>query len=317
MVDLEERISSWPQSWGDDLHILLYGNFLPPDEPIEFKQLKITIHPERRKGTLVDSAYSVIDAHIQTSGRTQADILDASRRINLLLGAHTLVSWGNAGCSWVNILLHHPISSGSAIARFNVKEIQSALASIDKLPPKARKKVEAALFWIREPREPHLQFYRSDTLRIYAGYWNAFECLLDAVTELRPQSKMTKSEKQAAIDILVNRHEKLTCEDIVKCYQEIINPGIIAKATHVFNVCFPDYRDRYITECFKTKPKRDRLYDIRNAINHGDIDAENIEELLHVDAKLRRLWMIIWRIFGKIIAFPSPMERDEVQSHCQ
>lgn len=51
-----------------------------------------------------------------------------------------------------------------------------------------------------------------------------------------------------------------------------------------------------------------RLYDIRNAINHGDIDAENPTEILRVESRLRRLWMIVWRMFGLFVPFPAPAD---------
>ena len=75
-------------------------------------------------------------------------------------------------------------------------------------------------------------------------------------------------------------------------------------------MCFSDTGNRYIEECFELSPPEDRLYDIRNAINHGDIDAENPEELLRVEARLHRLWMVIWRMFGWFIPFPTPVDTE-------
>jgi hypothetical protein len=73
-------------------------------------------------------------------------------------------------------------------------------------------------------------------------------------------------------------------------------------------VCLEEEADYYIRECFKLPRGQDRLYDIRNAINHGDIDAENPNELLRVEARLGRLWMIIWRMFGRLVPFPAPLD---------
>ena len=33
---LERRIADWPSGWGDDLQILLYGDFDPPDDKLNF-----------------------------------------------------------------------------------------------------------------------------------------------------------------------------------------------------------------------------------------------------------------------------------------
>jgi hypothetical protein len=46
----------------------------------------------------------------------------------------------------------------------------------------------------------------------------------------------------------------------------------------------------------------------RNAINHGEIDAENPEELARLNARASRLWMIVWRMFGCFIPFGAPMD---------
>jgi hypothetical protein len=54
----------------------------------------------------------------------------------------------------------------------------------------------------------------------------------------------------------------------------------------------------------RLSPKEERLYDIRNAINHGDVDAENPNELLRLEARLRRLWLILWRMFGPFVGAP-------------
>jgi hypothetical protein len=156
-----------------------------------------------------------------------------------------------------------------------------------------------------------MESHRPDLFRIFSTYWNAFECLVDAVLLIRPRQKTSKSEKQAAIDsFMAARSGQLTIADIVECYQQIASPGLVTKATHVFEVCFPQHAELYVNECFKMKPNRDRLYDIRNAINHGDIDAENATELVRVEARLRRLWMIVWRLFGQLIVFPAPAERE-------
>jgi hypothetical protein len=54
--------------------------------------------------------------------------------------------------------------------------------------PKVRRRILAALYWIRSPRKMLME-ERTDTLHFFAGYWNAFECLVDAVCILRPRPK--------------------------------------------------------------------------------------------------------------------------------
>ena len=82
----------------------------------------------------------------------------------------------------------------------------------------------------------------------------------------------------------------------------------MGKATHALNVCFGTDAGRYIEECFKGPSKEDRLYSIRNAITHAEIDAENPDELLRIEARFSRLFIIVWGMFGRLVPFPYPVD---------
>ncbi|MFT4555819.1 MAG: hypothetical protein ACI92S_001154 [Planctomycetaceae bacterium] len=307
---LEHRISNldWPAKWGDDLRVLIYGDFEAPTKDLSFPQLGITVHHEKLENTVIRSALCVVEATVEISERSVPAILDAVRRINVLLGSWTLVAWGNSGCGWWSYITHD--SDGGVQERFDHHDLTSAVQGVLRLPSTVRQKVDAALYWVREPRALIMEHHRSDLLRIYAAYWNAFECLVEAVLILQPQAKLSKTEKQTLIDeFLAERNGKLSSSDIATCYQEIVNPGFVGKASHALGVCFADLAPEYINECFRLPDRPNRLYDIRNAINHGDIDAENPEERLRVDARLSKLWMIIWGMFGRLVPFPTPVER--------
>ena len=56
---------------------------------------------------------------------------------------------------------------------------------------------------MREPRNLIRDSYRSDLLRIYSAYWNAFECLVDAAHKIEPELKLPNSEKEAQINKFV------------------------------------------------------------------------------------------------------------------
>ncbi|MDQ3698268.1 MAG: hypothetical protein M3373_09610 [Gemmatimonadota bacterium] len=182
--------------------------------------------------------------------------------------------------------------------------------ALGRLPPPVAGKVRSALYWIREPRQLLMERHRSDVLRVYAGYWNAFECLVDAICLHRPQSKLRRVEKQACIDAFVaEQNGKLDAAAISKCYKACVDPGFVAKASAAFKDCFPDRADQYVLECFRMKPKQDRLYNIRNAINHGDIDAGNFNELLRVEDRHGRLWMIVFGMLGLFIPIDVPINQ--------
>jgi len=57
------------------------------------------------------------------------------------------------------------------------------------------------------------------------------------------------------------------------------------------------------------KPEHDRLYQIRNAINHGDVDADSPSELLRVEDRHHRLWMIVFGMLGLVIPIDRPLDQ--------
>lgn len=308
---LEERIRHWPPAWGDDLRVLLYGDFQVPDSSLTYPSLGITVHPDKKDNTIIRGAMTVLEATVMVEEKSVPALIDAARRINLLLGIYTLHEWGNAACGWWSWVTHD--TGGGVLTKLTHDGIERSTLAVLALAPKVRRKVEAAMFWVREPRNLLLESYRPDILRIYSSYWNAFECLVEAVDLLKPQETYSKAKKQAQIDEFVKHREgRLSAADVQECYQQLVNRGFVGKASHALNVCFGSDGARYATECFHRSPKGDRLYDIRNAINHGEIDAENPRELLRVQARLHRLRMILWNMFGRIIPFPVPVDSIEV-----
>ena len=306
-VFFEHRIENWPIDWGDDLHILIYGDFNPPNVEMHIEPLGIIVHPEKLENTVIKSAMCVLKATVKIKEKNFASLVDAQRRINVFLGTWTLSDWGNNFIGWWSYVTHGTGSGGVTV--FDENELRGTIDDILRLPKSVRQKVEAALYWVREPRNPFLEFYRSDLLRIYVAYWNAFECLVEAINILYPLNKLSKSDKKRLIDEFISqRSGNLTAEDIQKCYQEIVNPGFVGKAKHALKICFPTNYEMYINECFTTQDLSKRLYNIRNAINHGDIDAENPDELIRIESRLSRLWQIVWQMFGRLVRFQAPVD---------
>ena len=88
----EHNIQNWPSAWGDDLQIVIYGDFEPPDEDLHFTSLGITVHCQPVKSTAIKSARTVRKATVRIGHKSIEDINDAARRINLLLGVWTLLT---------------------------------------------------------------------------------------------------------------------------------------------------------------------------------------------------------------------------------
>lgn len=241
---LEERVRQWPTGWGDDLHVLLYGDFEAPDSTLEYPSLGITVHPEKKENTVIRGAMTVLEASVRVEEKSVPALIGAAKRINLLLGTYTLHEWGNAGCGWWSYVTHD--SGGGVRTKFAHDGIEDSTAAILKLPPEVLGKVEAALFWVREPRNLLLESYRPNVLRIYSSYWNAFECLVEAVNIVKPRRSLSKPEKQAQIDeFFRERDGKITAQNIQDCFRNIVDSGIRGKASHALNVCFGSEGERY------------------------------------------------------------------------
>ncbi|WP_447970139.1 hypothetical protein [Nitrospira sp. M1] len=314
---LEERIKLWPTDWGKDLIILIYGDFAPLKEPLDLPSLGIQVSNRREEGSAIRGANTVHKATVKVEGKNVSSLIEAARRINTFLGSFTLVEWGNSSCGWWSWVTHG--SGGVIVTNLAHEDLHKAVEGVLSLSEEARPRVDAALFWIREPRNLLQNSYRSDTLRIYSAYWNAFECLVEAVEIIKPQQKLSRIEKQAALDNILLREYggKVTPAYIQRAYKEIVDPGLPTKAAHALEVCFGSSASHYIYECFRRPDETNRLYNIRNAINHGMVDDENPDELLRVESRLSKLWIIIWRMFACLIPFPGPIDNevDNSQHH--
>jgi hypothetical protein len=309
MAMLDYRVSLWPAEWGNRLKIIVYGDFIQPTERLEFADLSIVVHPEPVTNSIVSSAMCVLRADVDVQARTVDALNDACERIGTLLGVLAACDWGQATVGWWCHVTHG--TWGGAGSPLQQLPIAAGVRGLRGLPTAARRRVSAALYWIREPRLLMRERFRSDVLRVYAGYWNAFECLVEAISELQPPPRSSRPAKQALLDELVAAHSgRWTPEDVQDCYR-IVNPGFVSKASHAMRVCFGDQlAEAYINECFRATPSSDRLYDIRNSINHGDIEAEHLTELLRVESKKERLWFIVFGMLGRLIPVNFPIDRD-------
>jgi len=203
-------------------------------------------------------------------------------------------------------MLHGPTVQ---LARLDDAELTAAFDGMFSLPPEIRQQVTSALFWIsHEPTLMH-ESHKNQLLKIYAGYWNAFECLVEAFLKCKPMPKLSRSEKQSQIDAVVHaKGGKLLASDVEELYRTIVNVGLKGKARHVFASYLAHDADRYMLECFDSSIRKNRLYDIRNAINHGTIDFSNQDELMRIRPRLLQLKFIVLRMFGLLIPVRTPID---------
>jgi hypothetical protein len=250
----------------------------------------------------------VLRARVKISERSVDALVDAAARIDTLLGVLGLLNWGNCGIGWWSHLTHN--LGGGVILVMDPERAQIAAGALEALPVNVARKVKSALHWIREPRAAVMEAHRNDVLRVYSGYWNAFECLVDAVLILQPPPKQSGPDKQARLDAIMGQHGGKVDAEVAIQLSRVVNPGLVERATHALSVCFPGHAGKYVDECFKMKPEQDRLYQIRNAINHGNVDAHSPSELGRIADRQSRLTMIVLGMLGRLIPYGAPIDVD-------
>jgi hypothetical protein len=284
----------------------MYGDFDALPSALEYSQLGIRILPENLRNTVITGAMGVYAAKVQVSERSFPAVMDAAARLNTLIGIWGVIDWGNRSIEWWSHITHGTM--GGVGGPLDNTRVGASIDALERLPADVRRRVRAALYWIREPRTLLMQSYKRDEFRMFAGYWNAFECLVEAVCLLVPKPRASKVEKNAAIVAFMSaRSRALDVASVIELYR-LVDAGFVGKASHALRVCFPEEAERYIEECFRGEPSENRLYDIRNAIDHGDIDADNLQEIMRVAGRLRQLWMIVFRMVGKFLPYGPPAD---------
>jgi len=306
LAQLEWRVANWPKEWVGFVQVILFGDFQAPQEQISLPAFGITIDPENcAQKTFRSAAFTALMAKVTVREQTVAGLQEAAARINTLLSIWAVLGWGNSGFSWWSHITHGSLFG--LMTALPTDRTESVLTAVNKLDVEIRRRVLFALYWIREPRqfaqENHL---RSDGVRLYAGYWNAFECLVEAIQIAKPEAKLTRTEKQRAIEKLFSG-KQVDAALVTEAYLTIVRPGFVGKAKHALAVCFGENAERYIYECFEVKPERDRLYQIRNDIDHGAIDGDDGLELFRVSARHRLLWEIVFIMLGHFIPTDRPV----------
>lgn len=292
------NVEHWPKGWGNDFVALIFGDFDPPDDDLVFNQLGVTIERERVDKSVVHSARTVLRARVVVGDKSVAAVKDAARRLNLLVGVLSYTNQG-APIRWWSYITSP--SAGGIGFKLGDKNPDSVLALVQLLPQTARRKVTAALYWIREPRNMLLEHDRADQLAVYAGYWNAFECLVDAADILQPRPGLTRSEKE---EIIQSRIDEISGPvgpgDIDALYRQVVNPGLRAKAEYAIGLCTTN-SSRFVSQCFDHEPSDQRLYRIRNAINHGTVDIDDPETRIMIEARFPELWGLVFSMLTGVL----------------
>lgn len=312
VLNLRGRINSFPNMCGDNYFIaIIFGDFMPLSEELSVESLGITISPERSDHHYFESYISAHNATVSIKDRSLESIQDAVGRMNMLVGASTLVTWGQRYCNWWSPITHETSNRRGGSSGLSHEDMENVINHANSLTGKIRKKVLSALYWYREP-DNSLMSHKQEVLRTYAAFWNVFECLVDAINIHDPVIKMTRPEKVKEINKLYEENGKELTLDFINKAKKIVEPGIKRKAMHALNLCFKDDADYYIYESFEREDLENRLYNVRNQINHGEVDPENQIELARIQSRLKVLWFMIQGVFQYFLPYTA-MRSNEIK----
>lgn len=297
LAGLDERIKQWPKNWGDDLHVPLYGH-LEIQERVDLPDLGITIDPEKSiskegsSGFAFGAPYAYV-AKVRVSHRDRASLLDGINRVEKFLSAWRMTDWGGAAIKyWCHFFVESSAVESCLDAR-KLSDIKKALSITEQYTDHQQMLIYQATWWLRQCEIPIYNNPNPAVFAEYLSYWNAFECLTEAVCDRWKPEKLTTDEKNKVIHDYEAKHQPLTSKDINKLYNEVVNLGLRGLVKHALTICFSVVGAQYYAECFTKHPKDSRLYQVRNDIAHGNIVEYDLESRLRVEGAHPRLWMIV------------------------
>lgn len=293
---LEQRILRRPAEWDGYLPVLIHGDLPLASEPVEFGALGIRLEAGDVQGSILRAAPRVLRLRVALPEFTVAGVIGALGRVDRLLDVFAAAGVARGACDWwCHIAAAESFTSGRGV----LDDCVPALQSLDELPREVARKLRAALRWMRR-RETGI--YPVDVFRDFSAAWNAFECLVEAVCLLKPPPHAEGDHRTLSMRrFIAGRGADLSLADIERCHRRYIDVGLADKAAHAFKLCLGDQAEATFRECFRAHPAREGLKAIRNAINRGDLDVDNLEERLRVEDALARLRWIDSALLARLL----------------
>lgn len=300
--DRERRrlVENWPSTWGDDLHIVIYGDLRLPDRPIWYPEFEITLTTRSYgEGQTEPSALDLgIVAEVKLKSKTWDELQAAVPRINTWLGLIALQNLGNFGLRWWSFLTH--LAGGGAMG---VEWGQPALplisARLESLSPDSRKHVERALYWIREARPRIRDDDRMSVLRYFQHLSNALEALVVAVNIYCPlEDRSADRLERLNVKFSELRSKESLAVDDAEALASIVKwPGSRIRTEHALRVVL-GYDPTKCNENLAHIPKIVRL---RNQLAHPALYPEADHSLRPFEDQARNLKRIVWELAGFLL----------------
>ncbi len=174
-----------------------------------------------------------------------------------------------------------------------ITQALEVLDSLESLPEKERNSLGRALKWYRE------SFRARSIFNQFSMLWN---CLEIVATQHGGEGTESRTRRlEVAKSYLKKRGESLRLEDLVHVHNNIVQASIRNQMTRGFRRLFGKDADVPVGLCFGRVPEEERLWRIRNDINHGNIVESSLDDRTRVTSALSDLFRTTWNSASKAL----------------
>ena len=176
------------------------------------------------------------------------------------------------------------------------------VVSYARLEASEKKKVAGALWWFRKACAA-VDYSLFDS---YTANWNCLEILCGV-----SGSKLnTGPEVDEAVQNYLRGVKKIAAGNILECYNKFVNYSIARQMKDALDSMKigQEQGKQLVYQCFEIVPQEDRLYLIRNDINHGNIRENSPQDLERVYLRGLLLSRVVWALLYYKLGYPGPME---------
>jgi hypothetical protein len=184
------------------------------------------------------------------------------------------------------------VASYGEFDSLTLRRWQRLVSQYSQLAKEERKKLASALWWYRKGSSAaYYSLFDS-----YTAYWNCLEILCDVSGSKSKQGETT--DKQ--IEFYLKNKKKITSGHILRCYNNFVNYSIKEQMKDALRMILgTEQALQVIYQCFEIKPDRERLYQIRNDINHGNIRENSGQDYVRVHFRGMLLWEIVFSLINQ------------------
>lgn len=178
-----------------------------------------------------------------------------------------------------------------------------AEAHFSRLHDTERKKVASALWWYRKAcAAAYYSVFDS-----YTAYWNCLEILCGV-----SGSKINRGQEvDKAVQNFLGSKKKIKAGHILECYNKFVNYSIARQMKDALSKEIgKEQAKQLIYQCFEILPERNRLYQIRNDINHGNIHENSGLDYERVYLRGMLLWHVVMTLLHKKLGHRISLGKD-------